>query len=121
MVNTVSKFTYSPSSFDDGFGDVPLDSSGSVTLTNGGSNSIIVATSKLGQYTALAFKHAGITMSLTYQLFYIDRQINAAVSGSTSISLALSSWVTDSTTDNIQCLDFANQTGVTAMSASKVF
>jgi hypothetical protein len=73
MANTKTKFTYSPASNNDGFANVPLDSSGAVTQTNGGSNSIIIATNAKSGYTSLYKVRSGVSMKISHKEFYVDR------------------------------------------------
>jgi hypothetical protein len=73
MTNTISKLTYTTPSNDDRIASVPLDSSGTVAQTNGGNNSIIIATTKKIGYSALSYSRLGVFMKITYSLFYVDR------------------------------------------------
>ena len=77
MVNTKSKFTYNPDTNDDGVADYPTSASGTVALTNGGAQWImIVSTAKTSTGTQ-SFARAGGNMMFSKRIFRIDRPVGA--------------------------------------------
>ena len=80
MVNTKSKFTYNPDTNDDGVANYPTSASGSVALTNGGSQSIMIVSTAKNKTGMQSYARASGNMMFSKRIFRIDRPIGATAS-----------------------------------------
>ena len=80
MTNTRSKFTYNPDTNDDGVANYPTSASGSVTLTNGGRQSIMIVSTAKNKTGTQSYARAGGNMISSKRIYRIDRQIGATAS-----------------------------------------
>ena len=106
--NSATKFTYTTSSYDDGFANVPSAASGTVTQTNGGSSSILIVTNAKSGYTAKAYQRVSTIMRTSFKVFFVDRKIGDLVSSPTSVSLnPATSWVEATPITNYECQPYS--------------